>query len=158
MKAKGQILYYTPTANKSDAKKLCTFCCLFFVLFCFFNCCTPTKAYNVIIHPLDKEIQLLTPLSYLILYRGICISFKKQRNDCLVFHFTSIVKGCATGLKGNSSRRILVLSLLQQIFVISINFTLCLIIFPLITRCIKNVSHFPMHNTVKYILIRATGK
>lgn len=40
-----------PTANKFAAKKLCT-------TFFFFNCYTPSKAYNILIHPPDKVTQL----------------------------------------------------------------------------------------------------
>lgn len=67
-KGNGANIALHPTANKSAARKLCTL---------FLNCCTPAKAYNILIHYHNKEIQLATSPSYLILYRSVCVSFKQ---------------------------------------------------------------------------------
>lgn len=48
-KGNGVTFALNPTANKSAARKLCTL---------FLNCCTPAKAYNVLVHHHNKEIQL----------------------------------------------------------------------------------------------------
>ena len=67
-KGNGANIALHPTASKSTARKLCTL---------FLNCCTPAKAHNVLVHHRDKEIQLSTSPSYLILYRSVCVSFKQ---------------------------------------------------------------------------------
>jgi len=80
-KGSGANIALNPRANKCAARKLCTLCFLgfFFVSFFlfFFNCYTPIKAYNILIHPPDKDTQLLASPSYLILHRNICMSFKQ---------------------------------------------------------------------------------